>query len=74
MPVKIPKIVISTLKNIRGADGKIFNSKIVRNPNNFYRSVDKPAILDAKKSGLIRGNQLRAVDAYPFLEDLKSHI
>ena len=53
---KIPKIINKTIKNIRGADGKIFHSQIVRNPNNYYRSVDKEAILDAKSSGLIRGH------------------
>lgn len=68
---KIPKIINKTIKNIRGADGKIFHSQIVRNPNNFYRAVGKDAILDAKKSGLIRGNPLRTNDNYPFFARAK---
>lgn len=54
------------IANIAGSDGKIFNSKIVRNRNNYYRAVDKDAIIDANTSGLIRGVKARGNDNFPF--------
>lgn len=42
--------------NIVGPDGKIFNSKIPWNSNNYYRGVSKSAIEDANLTGVIRGN------------------
>lgn len=43
-------------KLLVGPDGKIFNSKINYNPNNYYRAVKKDAIIDAKNTGIIRGS------------------
>lgn len=43
-------------KLLVGPDGKIFNSKIKYNPNNYYRAVKKDAIIDAKNTGIIRGS------------------
>lgn len=41
---------------VSGSDGKIFNSQIPYNQNYWYRGVGKDAIVDANKSGLIRGS------------------
>lgn len=50
--------VLSFKKIIKGPDGKIFNSDIIRNPDNFYRGVDRRAIMDAKKTKVIRGSEV----------------
>lgn len=52
-----------------GADGKIIKSEIVRNPNNFYRSVGKDAILDAKQYGVIKAphtNKVGQIEGGPY--------
>ena len=52
----ISKYIPTISKIITGPDGKIFNSKIKYNPDNYYRGVERDAIIDAQKHGVIRGS------------------
>lgn len=46
------------IKNLAGPDGKIFNSQVPFNENNYYRIVNgKEAFNDLINSGLVRGSE-----------------